>query len=83
MEISRKLKDVSQAMSPVTTQKDLSHFLKNPENALELNGLVEDIREALMDYQVCTLERLTLTTPDIRHRLQYNETSTMRAVVRL
>lgn len=83
MEILRNLKDVSQAMSSVTTQKDLSHFLKNPENALELNGLIEDIREALMDYQVCTLEIFILTTLDIRHRLHYNETSTMRAVVRL
>jgi hypothetical protein len=28
-------------------------FLANTENAQMINGLVEDIREALMDYQVC------------------------------
>ena len=70
-------------MSSMITEKDLAHFLKNPENALEFNALVEDIRGALMDYQVRTLESLALTVPNLRHRLRYNETSTTRAVVRL
>jgi len=39
-------------MDPMTTQKDLALFLKNPENAQKLNGLVQDISYALMDYQV-------------------------------
>jgi len=39
-------------MESVTTQKDLADFFKNPENAQEVNGLVEDIRSALIDYQV-------------------------------
>jgi hypothetical protein len=28
-------------------------FLTNTENAERINGLVEDIREVMMDYQVC------------------------------
>lgn len=67
----------------MTAENDLTHFLKNPENALEFNGLVEDIRGALMDYQVCALESFVFTVPNICHRLRYNAKSTTRAVVRL
>ena len=45
-------------MDPMTTQKDLALFLKKPENAQKLNGLVQDIRYAVMDYQVCSLKDL-------------------------
>jgi hypothetical protein len=30
-------------------------FLTKTENSQRINGVVEDIREALMEYQVCTL----------------------------
>jgi len=46
-------------MDSVITRDDLAGFLKNPGNARKLNVLVEDIREALMDYQVCTPKSLT------------------------
>ena len=39
-------------MGLITTQNDLADFLGNLENARKLNDLVEDIRYALMDYQV-------------------------------
>jgi len=39
-------------MGSVATQEDLAIFLGVPENAQKVNGLVEDIRDALMDYQV-------------------------------
>jgi len=42
----------------MATQKDIAQFLDNSENAQKLNDLVEDIREAVMDYQVCTLQGL-------------------------
>lgn len=61
MEIARKLKEAGQAMGLVIAQEDLTGFLSNPESAQELNSLVEDIRFALMDYQVCTSERLALS----------------------
>ena len=42
----------------MATQKDITQFLDNTENAQKLNDLVEDIREAVMDYQVRTLRGL-------------------------
>jgi len=47
-------------MELTATQKDLSLFLKNSENAQKLNGLVQDIGYALMDYQVCPAGWLAL-----------------------
>jgi len=69
-------------MGSVETQKDLARFLENSENAEKLNGLVEDVRYALMEYQVCTLITRTLTVPNINLRLRYNKTSTMKVVSR-
>ena len=56
MEITRKLEDIHQALDRMTTQNDIVQFLSNAENAQKLNDLVDDIREAVMDYQVCPLE---------------------------
>ena len=58
MGASRKLKEIGKAMNSITTQEDLADFLKVPGNAQGLNSLVEDIRYALIDYQVCILKRL-------------------------
>jgi len=54
MGIGRRLKETGQTMDLMATQKDLGLFLKKPENAQKLNGLVQDIRCALVDYQVCS-----------------------------
>jgi len=69
-------------MDSMTAQKDLAHFLNNPENSQKLNGLVEDVRYALIGYQVRTPKGLTLIVSDIYLRLRYNERSTTRAVNR-
>jgi len=45
----------------MTTQGDIAQFLSNAENAQKLNDLVDDIREAVMDYQVRTSEGLSLS----------------------
>jgi len=83
MGIARKLREVGQTMGSMTTQENLAHFLKIPENAQKLNDLVEDIRDALMGYQVCTRKRLARIGPNICLRLRYDETSTTRVVKRL
>ena len=36
-------------------------FLANTENAERINGLVEDIREVMIDYQVCVSNYLFLS----------------------
>ena len=81
-EIGRELEVVSQAMESVTTQDDLADFLNNPENAQRVNDLVEDIRDALMDYQVCILEHPAHTMANTGFRLRYDEISTTRVVER-
>ena len=53
MRISRELEGVGRAMNSMTTQNNLMDFLNDQENSQRLNGLVEDVRYALMDYQVC------------------------------
>ena len=50
--MARKLEEIGQAMGSVATQEDLAPFLGIPKNVQKVNGLVEDIRDALMDYQV-------------------------------
>jgi hypothetical protein len=50
MEITRKLKEIGQALESVIAREDLSIT----KNAWELNGLVGDVRDALMNYQVRT-----------------------------
>jgi hypothetical protein len=59
--IARKLREVGQALDSITTQKDLAQFLNNTRNAQRLNDLVEDIRDALIGYQVCTPSQTTHT----------------------
>jgi len=66
MEIIRKLEGVRQALDPMATQNDIVQFLSNAENAQKLNDLVDDIREAVIDYQVRPFEpRLTLSLSNI------------------
>ena len=62
---------------------DLTGFLSGPENAWKVNDLVEDIRRAWMDYQVCALKSLALVVSNNYLRLRYNETSAMRVVSEL
>lgn len=76
MGIARKLEGVRQALDLMATQKNIVQFLNNPDNAQKLNDLVDDIREAVMDYQVRTSEGPALVTPNVRFRLPYNGTST-------
>lgn len=80
MEIARKLEEVGRAMDTVIIRNDLADFLNDPENAQRLNGQVEDVRYALIDYQVRTPESLAVIVFNMYHRHHYNETSTTKAV---
>jgi len=61
-------------------QKDIVQFLNNAGNAQKLNDLVDDIHEAVMEYQVCTPKAIALTSPDIPLRLPYNKIFTTALV---
>jgi hypothetical protein len=58
--IARKLEEVDQTLDSIATQKDLVEFLNSPENVQKLNDLMADIRDALIDYQVCPPKPLDL-----------------------
>jgi hypothetical protein len=47
------LQDVLRDLAPLETQGKVEGFFTNAENAGTLGGLVEDIRDAMMEYQVC------------------------------
>jgi hypothetical protein len=49
------LEDVHQELSVLAGQGKVVGFLANTENAERINDLVEDIRQVMMDYQVCAL----------------------------
>jgi hypothetical protein len=53
MWIARKLEDVHQDLTRLAEQGKVVGFLANTENAQKITGLVEDIREVMLDYQVC------------------------------
>ena len=53
MLVFRKLGHVLQGLKLLEDQGTVEGFFSNVENADKLAGLVEDVRDAVMDYQVC------------------------------
>ena len=49
----RTLDNVQKELKGLEKQGKIEGFFTNAENAEKLAGLVEDIRDAVMDYQVC------------------------------
>ena len=47
------MEDVRRDLAPLEEQGGVEGFFNNAENAGKLRGLVEDIRDAMMEYQVC------------------------------
>ena len=83
MRITRKLEEVGRAIDLIKTRSDLPDFLSNPKNAQKFNDLVEDIRYAFMEYQVCTPRSNPLLISNTHLRLRYKQTYATRAVKRL
>ena len=52
----RKLEKVVRELKPLADQGRVNGFFNNVENADKLGSLVEDIRNAVINYQVCTYE---------------------------
>ena len=53
--IFRKLRDAVQDLKMLEDQGKVAGFLNNARDAEALTGLAEDVRDAMMDYQVCTI----------------------------
>jgi len=73
---TRKFEGALKALVPITSQKDIAQFLNNAENAQKLNNLVDDIHEAVIEYQVCTPKALALIAPNVCLRPPCNKIST-------
>ena len=86
----RKLKGIAGALEQLEKQSKAEGFFNNVKNAEELGGLVDDIRDAVIEYQVCSLSSHTLldliSVPDIvatrylRHELQSHRESCFQAL---
>ena len=61
MRIGRKLEDIRQELALLGEQGKAKGFFNNIENAKKLGGLVEDIRDTMMDYQVRALSNLSFS----------------------
>ena len=53
--IGRKLQDIYRDLALLGEHGKVKGFFNNVNNADKLSGLAEDIRDAMMDYQVCAL----------------------------
>jgi len=61
-------------------QGKVKGFFDNFRNADKLGGLVEGIRDAVMEYQARNQNRLASPVPGIYFRLRYNKASMIRTV---
>ena len=52
--IGRKLRGIHRELASLGEQGKTKGFFNNVENSGKLGGLVEDVRDAMVDYQVCT-----------------------------
>ena len=78
--VARKLEDVRRGLAPLVEQENVIEFLADNKNAQRTNCLVEDIGDALMEYQVRTSNCTFFTMSDVRARPHCNKISTKRAV---
>ena len=56
--IVRALEDIDRDLSLLAEQGRLEGFFKSAVNADKLGGLIEDIRDTMMEYQVCISKKL-------------------------
>lgn len=59
METTRRLEGVRRELTLLIDQGKVAGFFNNVKNADKLGGLTEDIRDAMMDYQVCSQSSYT------------------------
>ena len=58
--VSRKLDQVLRELEPLAERGKIARFIHNVKDAETLTGLADDIRDAMMDYQVRTTQHLLL-----------------------
>ena len=76
--IPRTLENVCRGLARLEGHGTVEGFFNNVENADKLSGAVEDIRDAMMEYQVCIRNLSAIGISDVRTRLRYSKISTTR-----
>ena len=76
--ILREFEKILRELEPLAEQGKVEGFFNNVKNADKLSGLVEDIRDTVMEYQVSNQGERAFPIPDICFRLRYNKTPTIR-----
>ena len=72
----RKLQGVLRDLALLEEEGKVEGFFNNAENAGKLGDLVEDVRDAMMDYQVCVLSLGISIGSNICVRLRCSKAST-------
>ena len=80
MEMVRKLERIHKNLAQLAKQGTVEGFLKNVWNAERLGGLLEDVRDAMMEYQVCLAKPPLIVVSDGKTRHRYNKISMTRVV---
>ena len=78
MGIGRKLEEIRQELALLGEQGKTRGFFNNVENAEKLDGLVEDLRDVMIDYQVRALNNVSFSRLTFC-RLLCNRTCTTKA----
>jgi hypothetical protein len=78
MGIYRNLEDVRRDLTLLAEQGKVEGFFNNVQNVDKLDGMVEDIRDAMMEYQVCVYGLSVSGTSDVCDRPRYSKISTTR-----
>ena len=65
MRVDRKLEDIHQGLVTLGSQGKTKGFFNNVENADKLGSLVEDVRDVMMDYQVCASNSLPVSCSSV------------------
>ena len=74
------MEDIHQSLTILADEGQALEFLTNAENVRKINDLVEDIREVLMEYQVCISNCLSYAMSDLCVRPHCKKISTKRTV---
>ena len=77
---ARKLEEILCELEPLVDQGKIAGFFSNVENSEKLGGLAEDIRNVVVEYQVCAYIRFIFVISEACTRPHYNKISMIRVV---
>ena len=76
--VDSKLDKILKDLNPLAQRGAMTRFLTNAEDVDTLSDMVEDIRDAMMQYQVCPFAASALALSNIHTRHPYNRISSVK-----